>query len=1090
MLSNFIASLVGGMFLSLAAMTVSTGAENNIVRADFAGSAPVWKAYGSLMPRLDAAAKTLHFEYEPHRNKGVSGGIRMPLGAAAGNPGVTAECTLVISGTSPSGNSQVSGMVLLDFCDASGKQAFGMTLASKRYHRERRIMFKSADGLQSVPFDFAPDAEMTLRIRLDRTAGVWCGDIVRAGKSVWSTGSQMLPKAFRPDAVRVIASTANGNDGMKIAVSNLTVNGGAAMGLPSPEAPLKTTVFKPAPGDLKAVFPTAAALKLAPGVASSSQSLEFAPIVPRAGYGIVLRFDARIATPGVGGWNPHMALELNGVKLGKYTASGTPRLLLRGLTMKSTIEPETDWWRINGEFTQLMTFFAPDSEKEVDVRMLSAREERYIYTLDVSDLVHYALIGADDRIEGGEANRLIFYDRLAKSICAAPLVVKDIQFYYVPDDILHQMSGMKKTEFKPAAAAAQLRCGASELAVSPQGGVTVTVGGKDRFFIESDFSYERTPTMGFNRLHVGNAPGGRSDWRVSVASAGADAVKILAQCADYQVERVLKVEDHRIAVRDFYTNRTARDLGVRWRHTVGQHAPQALANRLAGQRQVSVVKYFGTANPTLFACGGAGAVGLLAEDTVSRAQLELRAAGNVQSMESVGMGIPANGSVTLDWAVYPTPSRDYYDFINAVRRDWKMNYTIDGPYAGHDVNVTFSRSGVKPLPPWHNYNNGAALSDEEFAEKIRPAAEIARAVNPAIKLLGMVETNLVAFDCRTVPWGDRLAQRIGARNQPGVKYGLFMDAETTRLFDEFSPYRDSIIRDAAGNAMYENYYTSKPFVNLMVQPEIGNARYRRFFEQIDFLMDKVGMNGIYIDQFQPYTIGGTSENRWDGHTVELAADGTIARRRYSYAITGAPARAAIIKYVRDKGGIVVTNGQPSSREEQGDGRFAFQEMENDDVNPLKFLTVKPPECPWQVSSHLGTPIALGIRPRRYAAQGARPEQYAQMQTKGIITALRNGLVYYYYTPDITEEQAGICDNMFPFTPVELHEGYVVGRERTVTAVSGRYSMKGNRAPQILYFDCRGMLKPNSFPISGRPGDWVAEIRLDDWNEVAILIRQD
>ena len=141
-----------------------------------------------------------------------------------------------------------------------------------------------------------------------------------------------------------------------------------------------------------------------------------------------------------------------------------------------------------------------------------------------------------------------------------------------------------------------------------------------------------------------------------------------------------------------------------------------------------------------------------------------------------------------------------------------------------------------------------------------------------------------------------------------------MSKETTRLFDEFSPYRDRIIRNASGNAMYENYYVTKPFINMMVQPEVGNERYRDFMRQFDLMMGKLGFSGIYIDQFQPYIIGGFSENRWDGYTVELAADGSIKRKRYSYAITGAQARANIIKTVRDRGGVVVTNGQPMSRE--------------------------------------------------------------------------------------------------------------------------------------------------------------------------------
>ncbi len=842
------------------------------------------------------------------------------------------------------------------------------------------------------------------------------------------------------------------------------------------------------------VFPEKAAFKLEPGAVSSSHELTFPSIPPQADCGVVLRFDARIATKGIGGWNPYLSVALNGVNLGKFTKTGTPRLLLRGATMKSTIEPEKEWWLRNGDFNQLMTFFAPESAAEVDPRMLSAREQNYVYTLDVTDQVHFSTVGADDRIEGGEPNRLVFHDRLAKSVADVPLVVKDIQFFYVKSDAILKMSGMTMTEFQSAAPAAKIACRDATLEVMPNGGMALAVG-KERFYIESDFSYMAKPEMRYNRFNVAVQPAGRDDWKVKVAQTAPDAVTVIGTCGDYRLNRTLKLENHRIAVKDEYVNRRGDDLGIRYRHSVGRNGLVDQNSRLAGQTMATAVQFFGSANPTLFAAGATGAVGLLAEDTVSRAQLELRTVGNLQTMGSVGMGIPAGKSATLEWAIYPLHKPDYYDFINQVRRDWKVNYTIDGPYAGHDMSFPVRSATVKPLQPWHDYNSGAGLSDEAYAAKVLPAAETARKLNPAVKLLGMIETNLVAFDCRQVPWGNQLIQRDGPRDQPGVKYGIFMSPETTKLFDAFSPYADSVIRDKDGNAMYENYYTQKPFVDLMVQPEIGNHRYQTFLRQIDLMTDKLGLNGVYIDQFQPYIIGGFSENRWDGHTVELAPDGSIRRKRYSYALTGAPARAAIIKKVRDKGGIVVTNGQPMSREEQNTGVFAFQEMENDDVNPLKFLDAKPPECKWQTISHLGSPIALGIRPRRYAAQGAQPEQYPRMLTKGIITALRNGLVYYYYTLDITADgpaagSTAICDNMFPFTPEELHEGWVRGKERIVTAVSGRYTVAGAKAPRVLYFNERGFEQPNTFPVTGKPGDWTVEVKLNDWNEVAIIIVQN
>ena len=56
--------------------------------------------------------------------------------------------------------------------------------------------------------------------------------------------------------------------------------------------------------------------------------------------------------------------------------------------------------------------------------------------------------------------------------------------------------------------------------------------------------------------------------------------------------------------------------------------------------------------------------------------------------------------------------------------------------------------------------------------------------------------------------------------------------------------------------------------------------------------------------------------------------------------------------------------------------------------------------------------------------------------------------------------------------------------------SGKFPVNGQKQPKILYFDCKGSMKKADFVISGTPGTWFVEVKLDDWNEVAIMIAQD
>ena len=108
--------------------------------------------------------------------------------------------------------------------------------------------------------------------------------------------------------------------------------------------------------------------------------------------------------------------------------------------------------------------------------------------------------------------------------------------------------------------------------------------------------------------------------------------------------------------------------------------------------------------------------------------------------------------------------------------------------------------------------------------------------------------------------------------------------------------------------------------------------------------------------------------------------------------------------------------------------------------------------------------------------------------------MRNGLVHYHYHFNISTKPGelnygslAITDNMFPFTPKALHEGWVEGEERTITAISGVYTLAGKTAPEVLYFDKKGFPKKHDFKVSGAAGAWKVEVKLDDWNEVAIMV---
>ena len=831
---------------------------------------------------------------------------------------------------------------------------------------------------------------------------------------------------------------------------------------------------------------------------AASDAVEFPAVPAKEGMSVVLKLNQRIVGDLNSGWNRYCGIEINGTDVGAVTRANYPRLLLRGPVMHTSHpkEQEVPYWLVSAH-PYLLCMFGPADDDHLDNRILD-RQYGYDFYLVVDDLVNKLIVGADDRVESNEPNRIRFFNGLFKHIVDTSLYIREATIGYVPTDRLNELSGVTMREFKPIAnPAAVVKGDGFAMNVSQTGGMELVVG-EGRIYFESQFSYPRQPAMKFNTFGVDGVSGEPG------ISANVDAEgRITFKTPTLEIRRTLRPCGHFIRVIDSIANVSKADVGLVWRHSAFFSGDMPAVWRLAGVSASNSSNPFAAMNPTLYmsdnkSCG----VGVIAEDNVSRNLITLQTESNAVVLGCKGVGIQAGKSLTLEWTIYPLKpgAMDYFDFINKVREDWGVNNTIPGPFLFSlsekpGLNLQFGF-----INKWHNYSDGWKLTDEQFVEVLKSTAEPLRAKFPGIKLLGKVETNLVPFRVAQYEWSKELPMTRGDRKNPKTKYAQYLPPELSQKLAEVSPYRDSMLWNDKGGVMIDNWYTYDNYdtINLMVQVETGNARYRKFMEQIELIMDKGGLNGLYIDQFNPGPRDGIDYSKWDGVSVALDKAGNIVSKFYNYTLTGAEGRRDIIRrIVVEKGGIAFTNGHPVTREEQNSGRLSFVEMENDSINPMEFLTKKPPETSWTVLGHLASPISLNLRPQRYLGglPAGGPDYRAQVLTKGFILALRNATIPYYYSSDIPLEgpTAGsyeITNWFMPFTPVRIGEGVMVGRERTIVCMSGTYTVKGAKRPKVARFNCYGRPVEAPFEITGKPGAWNVKVALDDWNEIAAIVVAD
>jgi hypothetical protein len=427
-----------------------------------------------------------------------------------------------------------------------------------------------------------------------------------------------------------------------------------------------------------------------------------------------------------------------------------------------------------------------------------------------------------------------------------------------------------------------------------------------------------------------------------------------------------------------------------------------------------------------------------------------------------------------------------------VRREWDVNFTIQGPFQFDLPADARNHARLCAVGPWFDYNNGAGMSREKYLETYSKLVAERRKTHPNDILMPLLENNLVSVDTRTLPGGEKIP--TSPAGGPRGTYGLELTKEQTAVLAA-TPYADSVIRTEDGRIVIDTHYASAPYINLMLYPRRGNYRQKQYFDQIDFMMDKVGYRGIYIDQFS--LAWGPLERmdrrtleQWDGHTVDIdPKTGRIARRYTDCALVGADARADVLKHILGKGGVAVCNSFPCVRQTQSLPVFRFAEMENDAVDSLVSTDGKPPCLASEAKGHLASPIILGIRPERLGQRGK--DHYGEIVTKAMIAGLRNGCLYYYYGSRIPAEGPGAGDygpgnHMFPFTPVELHSGWLLGKERLLTCVSGTYTWPGPKPPRCHRFDRAGREAAADFTVEPTADGHRVTVKLDDWNEIAVV----
>ncbi|MCC6423073.1 MAG: hypothetical protein IT447_06295 [Phycisphaerales bacterium] len=513
--------------------------------------------------------------------------------------------------------------------------------------------------------------------------------------------------------------------------------------------------------------------------------------------------------------------------------------------------------------------------------------------------------------------------------------------------------------------------------------------------------------------------------------------------------RKIHEEDGILVVEDSFTNLGDQPLGIMQRHeiTAGQKQANFYLNGL--KRPPNLPGYFQSNNPTSFMGSEGGGIGMLPLDDVFLIHGENYIGGD----DTIGLCdrvlvIGPKASHTVKWALAGSADGDYWNFLNAVRRYLKVNFTLTGPGAF-----------MRMYPPYIDW------PVERIREQFLNRSAVYGMNAPSFRL---------TYKGKTLPYlinhgqaaMDVTEEAAGAKKWiealPGLKviqyFACFIDSSD----DGDTRFADAAILDAAGKPTNYGSYYYPLFI-----PTLSNDYGKSQEQLLDKLLSKIDLDGIFWDEISYSMVQYHYGKPWDGVSGDIDMKTfEVKQLKSSVSLVSRDWRIKQARKIVEHGRTLIANGPIDAQELRDMHLMAFTE------------TGQGSFC---ARTQLYTPIALGD----HLSEVTEADAY-----HGMLNALDYGCVYYWYSEDVNTTHKTLTEHMFPLTPLRLGPGFLFGQERILTRISGYFGWNDSSDFDVHIYDENGVLRTDQKTVRVIvDGDAYAAINLwPDWS--AAIVRKN
>ena len=515
----------------------------------------------------------------------------------------------------------------------------------------------------------------------------------------------------------------------------------------------------------------------------------------------------------------------------------------------------------------------------------------------------------------------------------------------------------------------------------------------------------------------------------------------------YGFRRKVTVYSDHVGVQDTFHNNGASDVGViieNRAHT--NDAPSTV--RLAGLVRKGLRMRSAT-NPSVYGGWNGYGLALVAEDDAFRNQNLIGSDPPALLLADDQLVVKGGSSVTLEWSLYPTQDSDYWSFVNAARRNWGTNRLIDGPFAfafGFQTGMDKTKQDGAWFTKWIKDRDlkivvGDMPKNKNGTYAHGSAAELA--------------TDWIQ--------GEKHWQSAVAASLPDVKRLGYFHIQLSTEDGGASKYADSKLIDDKQQQMK---YPGKDDLPLYV-PSLTNSYGKTLWNYLKVQADEIGVSGLYWDEmsgsFGTYNYAG----EWDGVNGQIdPTTHEIINLRSQVALQIQPMEMKIIDWAKGKGLMIIGNGMPKTRTIMQQPIMRFQETQG--------------TFDQMANTHLQWPVGLANNNIENTDAEAVANAHGILEAGGVYCGFR------YLRPAAAWNFTSV---MYPITPVELHEGVVLGKERIHTSRSGTYGWADGAKADLYVVNADGTrnMTPSvqEVKVSGK----LAYKLTLDAGQIAIFVKQ-